>query len=396
MKNRFGGRSAFVSRLATCCVACQFATCAFAGSYTWAGGRNQGNGTWWDANNWAGGGTPGAGDQAIFSDAAAPATYSVRIGKHGEGASIGSMRFSGTGWVILADSPTDSLKFDNSGATPTIHMAAGSSAKISLPMVGNAFEMTGTGQLTLAADTTFSTGDVAVTGGGSLLVSGAGNRDFTVTSGSIGGNGGSIRSLNLGPAISTSMARTHALSYTAGPDTQTAAANAALTGSLTIRTVANINGTIDGSPTFRGDTTLGELGSYNASLTTVGNPADSADAATPGASTQLDLTSASSLTIQNRFAINVLGNPGDFAQQGIYSWLVMAVDDVDTLNRDGLRIGTVSFGQPSDFSIFSLDSVSGQDYIGVSYSYSAVPEATTLMLGFVGIAPVLLQRRHRR
>ena len=59
-----------------------------------------------------------------------------------------------------------------------------------------------------------------------------------------------------------------------------------------------------------------------------------------------------------------------------------------------------NFSEPNfKFSVFTTAAGGGGNpntYVGVRYTYNAVPEATSLLLGLAGLTPVLLQRRGRR
>lgn len=120
-----------------------------------------------------------------------------------------------------------------------------------------------------------------------------------------------------------------------------------------------------------------------------------------------DLVDMSSLTVEGGFKVNLvtsntsgnLGGPTGFTPVAgtIYEWIIAKIDNGlgSALPSIGL---TTNFdtAHPYRFSIFTIDNASGADYVGVRYTYNAVPEATTLLLGMVGIAPLLLHRRRQR
>ena len=115
-----------------------------------------------------------------------------------------------------------------------------------------------------------------------------------------------------------------------------------------------------------------------------------------------DSMTMSSLSISSSalspFTIN-LARPAGVTFAGtegtVYQWLIGAVTGGLTGTPTGINV-TSNFAAPGQLQLFTVDNATGTDYLYVSYSYSAVPEATTLLLGFAGLTPVLLQRRSQR
>lgn len=92
--------------------------------------------------------------------------------------------------------------------------------------------------------------------------------------------------------------------------------------------------------------------------------------------------------------INLTGptSSTDFSGANIYEWIIANVST--SWNPSNVTITNSWGAAPSQFTWTTPgSSVSGD--IKVRFTYSAVPEATTLLLGFAGLAPVLLQRRGR-
>lgn len=132
--------------------------------------------------------------------------------------------------------------------------------------------------------------------------------------------------------------------------------------------------------------------------------------ATNGDSDQLVVTSGG-LTLSNGFSVIVTtaGNPTNFVADGstlIYDWVIGRVTggsafDASTLNLQvngftGANVESYHFSLLTLADSSGLGGSSGKSDVVLRYDYSAVPEATTFLLGMVGLAPMLLHRRRNR
>ena len=186
----------------------------------------------------------------------------------------------------------------------------------------------------------------------------------------------------------------------------------------TVDANAVINGTISpGGPTAistltaNGAETWGSTGAYEVTLgTAVARSTETGDALSGSYGTSDLLVINGNLTVQNGFDFNLFTtggtSPTGWAPQPnvIYEWIVAQYSGGLTASLVNLILPNVSinntFGEPSyKFSVFTTDlggNQSGTDYIGIRYTYNAVPEATTLLLGSIGLTPLILQRRRAR
>lgn len=113
-----------------------------------------------------------------------------------------------------------------------------------------------------------------------------------------------------------------------------------------------------------------------------------------------DRVTMTSLVVDDGFTVD-LGTtaPTNFnGASGVYEWLIASVTTgsiTGALSGIDVTHG-FAIGPNGGFSIFTVDNASGTDYVGVRYAYNAVPEATTLLLGLVGMAPLAMHRRRVR
>ena len=113
-----------------------------------------------------------------------------------------------------------------------------------------------------------------------------------------------------------------------------------------------------------------------------------------------------SLVVNSGFTVKVdplNGSPTGFAPSAtnkIYDWVIGYSKSSNPLSFSGVTLNTSQFTganvQPYHFSLITVDDDRGGQDIVLHYSYDAVPEATTLLLGAMGVMPLLLQRRTRR
>lgn len=191
---------------------------------------------------------------------------------------------------------------------------------------------------------------------------------------------------------------------------------ATLAGSGTVNGTVTVSGTIAPGDTVgsiskltTGAETWSSGGSYEVGLAKATPSSKDTPKATDGDSDQLVM---SGLTLNNGFTVKVSGTgidnsfkPGTGSGQSvIYDWVIARVSggsafDASTLN---LQVSgfSVAHTERYHFSLLTLDDskfggTSGHQDVVLRYDYSAVPEATTLLLGIAGLAPMLLHRRRR-
>lgn len=113
---------------------------------------------------------------------------------------------------------------------------------------------------------------------------------------------------------------------------------------------------------------------------------------TPASGTfNIDFTNTGALT---------LNEGGDFdglTTNTLYDWVIATVTsggfDINHLNLNVTGFGTKGVDYLGDFF---LTTRFNSNQLMVEYNYNAVPEATTLLFGIVGLAPMLLARRRSR
>lgn len=178
--------------------------------------------------------------------------------------------------------------------------------------------------------------------------------------------------------------------------------NGTVSGSVTVAgTIAPGNGTVGSISTLTtGAQTWSDGGVYEVDI------AKAIAGATPATvrGTDQDYLVISSLTLPGGFTVKPItaaGGPNGFAPgatNAIYEWVIARVTGASSpIDLTGVNLITSSFAGGSQerarFSLLSqADAAGGQDVV-LKYTYSAVPEATTVLLAIVGLTPVLLQRR---
>lgn len=283
----------------------------------------------------------------------------------------------------------------------------------------------------------------------STLTTNIGSPTNNVYTGVLGGSGANENNLALTKTGTGTLTLTNTSTYS-GPtkvDVGTLVLNGQLTGTgaVTVASGARLEGTGDGSTTGKAagavtvngtiaPTTVARVGATPgiAGLLTTGaqdwknggayevdllsatknTQTTHADAianpvATNGDSDQLVM---SGLTLESGFTVKVFtaGNPTNFVTDGsslIYDWVIGRVTGGSSFDASTLGLEVNGFTGPRTekyhFSLLTLDdtaSLGGTAYkdVVLRYDYNAVPEATTLLFGIVGLAPMLLQRRRSR
>lgn len=163
-----------------------------------------------------------------------------------------------------------------------------------------------------------------------------------------------------------------------------------------------------------GDQTWSSTGVYEVDISNAThNPAETLDEAKahPVATfTDSDQLVMSGLTVSSGFTIKALpanGNPNGFTpgpSSLLYDWVIAQVTGGSGFSVNALNLDVSGFTGASvdryHFSLFTVDDAAfrsggtaGTRDMVLRYDYSAVPEATTMLLGMVGLAPLLMQRR---
>lgn len=178
-----------------------------------------------------------------------------------------------------------------------------------------------------------------------------------------------------------------------------------IAGSLTVSgTVAPGNGTAGNVSTLTARAeTWASGGTYQVDLLKAA-PVSAAQASQPVAGVDQDYLVMDSLTLEPGFTVKALpagGSPTGFAPSltnNLYNWIIgYTASNLSSLS--GVNLDTSSFTgantQSYHFSLIPLTHSGGGTDIVLQYNYNAVPEATTLLMGMVAVAPILLHRRRR-
>ena len=139
----------------------------------------------------------------------------------------------------------------------------------------------------------------------------------------------------------------------------------------------------------------GELSVTNATLAgTYDVTATTAVSGGVGLSDKLIVSSTATVPAAGLLKINMQGSGLAFnpAPGEVYEWLIASVGTMNSVGS--IQVVSANFGILSNFSVVQPSNGSSGNIV-VRY-YSAVPEATTMLLGFAGLTPVLLQRRGRK
>lgn len=120
-----------------------------------------------------------------------------------------------------------------------------------------------------------------------------------------------------------------------------------------------------------------DIGGWTLSLTSAGSPG------TPGVIGQTVVGNTTGDVV-----ISLAGlTSASFTTPGIYTWIITNVASWSPASVTYMNSWGASASQ------FGSSYDDAKDQLTVSFSYSAVPEATTLLLGFAGLTPLLLQRQ---
>ncbi len=291
-----------------------------------------------------------------------------------------------------------------------------------------AIAKTGTDTLILAGRNTYS--GVTTISGGTLQV-GAGG-----TAGTLGTNASIVNNGNLKINHSDSVTLTQAISGTgsftqAGAGTTTLLGDKAYTGATAVDagtlavsgnlassavTVAS-GAKLTGISTITGSVTVSGTIAPGMAVGDISTLASGAQTWNSGGVYEVDVASAatsdqvvmSSLTLPSTGSFTIKASPTDdfissfdpTSPPTIHDWVIARVTTGSFGSIAHLNLDTTLFAgsgksnmEGYHFSLFSGGDT-GSPNLVLRYDYNAVPEATTLVLGIAGLAPLLLQRRRR-
>lgn len=119
---------------------------------------------------------------------------------------------------------------------------------------------------------------------------------------------------------------------------------------------------------------------------------------TAGGAAGWDMLTMDSLTEAAGFTVQVQSSqtPAHFNSTGSYQWVIAGVK-VGNFDVSQLKLNATGFtgGASNLFSLAATPGTGSGGNLVLRYDYSAVPEASTLLLGMMALTPLLLQRRRR-